>query len=52
MYSFAFLIFWAIALLSGSWAALVAALFQHTYIWVHMYCTEEPDLGIIYDRDN
>ena len=48
MYSFAFLIFWAIALFSGSQAALASALFQHAYIWVHMYCTENPDLQMIH----
>jgi hypothetical protein len=48
MYSFVFLLFWAIALLTGSRAALAAALFQHAYIWVHMYCTEGPDMKVIY----
>src|SRR5215471_4463341 len=48
MYTFGFLLLWAIALLTGSRSALVAALFQHAYIWVHMYCTEEPDMRIIY----
>jgi len=50
MYSFAFLFFWAIALFCGSTAALAAALFQHAYIWVHWYCTEAPDLDVIYSR--
>lgn len=50
MYTFVFLLFWAIALLTGSRAALVSALFQHAYIWVHMYCTEEPDMRVIYGR--
>ncbi len=44
MYGVVFLGFWAIALLFGSWNALVLALFQQSYIWVHMYCTESPDL--------
>ena len=48
MYSFVFLGFWGIALLTGSWNALVLALFNHAYIWVHMYCTEEPDMRMIY----
>ena len=48
MYVFAFLVFWSIALLSGSRAALALALFQHAYIWVHMYCTEGPDMRVIY----
>lgn len=50
MYSFAFLALWSIALLCGSRAALAMALFQHAYIWVHMYCTEEPDLAILYQN--
>jgi hypothetical protein len=49
MYTFAFLIFWVIAFLLSSKAALAAALFQHAYIWVHMYCTEAPDLAVLYD---
>ena len=48
MYAFVFLIFWAIALLTGSRAALGSALFQHAYIWVHMFCTEDPDMRVIY----
>ncbi len=48
MYSFAFLALWSIALLCGSRVALAMALFQHAYIWVHMYCTEEPDLAILF----
>jgi hypothetical protein len=50
MYSFGFLFLWSIALLTGSRAALGAALFQHAYIWVHMYCTEEPDMQVIYGK--
>jgi hypothetical protein len=50
MYSYAFLILWAIALLAGSRAALAGALFQHAYIWVHMYCTENPDMQVIYGK--
>lgn len=48
MYTYAFFAFWAVALLTGSAAALAVALFQHAYIWVHWYCTEEPDMRIIY----
>jgi len=48
MYSIVFLGLWGIALLTGSWNALVVAFFQHAYIWVHMYCTEDPDMRIIY----
>ena len=48
MYTFVFLGLWSIALLAGSRAALGVALFQHAYIWVHMYCTEAPDMRVIY----
>jgi len=48
MYTYAFFALWAIALFTWSWAALIGALFQHAYIWVHWYCTEEPDMRVIY----
>jgi len=48
MYTLAFLGLWAIALLTGSRAALAACLFEHAYIWVHWYCTEEPDIRVLY----
>ena len=48
MYGIAFLGLWAIALLFGSWNALIVALFQHSYIWIHMYFTEAPDMRKIY----
>ncbi|MDJ0825963.1 MAG: methyltransferase [Rhodobacter sp.] len=48
MYGLAFLGLWGIALAFGSWNALVVAAFQHGYIWVHMYCTEAPDMRWIY----
>ncbi len=52
MYSFGFLILWAIALLGQSIPALVVAGFQHAYIWVHYYCTEKPDMDIIFREEN
>ena len=52
MYTFGFLFLWAIALLTGSRAALASTLFQHAYIWVHMYCTEAPDMQVIYGNRN
>lgn len=48
MYAFGFLLLWAIALINLSVPALVLAGFQHIYIWVHFYCTEKPDMDIIY----
>ena len=50
MYALGFLAFWAIALLTRSQAALAVALFQHAYIWVHWYCTEQPDGVVLYGR--
>lgn len=48
MYTFVFTGMWGIGLLLGSWNAIVLALFYHAYIWVHMYCTEDPDMRILY----
>ncbi len=48
MYGIVFLGLWGIALLFGSWNALIVALFQHCYIWVHMYLTEGPDMRRLY----
>jgi len=48
MYALVFLGLWSIALLARSHVALVGALFQHAYIWVHYYCTEKPDMDLIY----
>jgi len=50
MYHFGFLGLWGAALLTHSPAALAAALFQHAYIWVHWYCTEQPDGVVLYGR--
>jgi len=48
MYKYAFLALWAIGLLFSSRAALLAALFNHLYIWAHYYFTEFPDMQYIY----
>lgn len=50
MSSFVFIGLWGIALLLGSQAALAVVLFQHAYIWVHWYCTEQPDGVVLYHR--
>lgn len=50
MYGVVFLGLWGIAFMFNSWNALVVALFQHAYIWVHMYCTEQPDMRWIYGK--
>jgi protein-S-isoprenylcysteine O-methyltransferase Ste14 len=49
MYTFGFLGLWAIAFCIGSQAGLVAALFQHAYVWVHYLSTERPDMDVLYD---
>jgi hypothetical protein len=48
MYVFGFLLLWVPALWWASAGALVAALFNHLYIWVHYYATEQPDIARIY----
>ena len=48
MYIFGFLILWVPGLWFASVAALVAALFNHLYIWVHYFSTELPDIRRIY----
>jgi hypothetical protein len=50
MYKFGFLILWSIAIFSLSKAALLAAVFNHLYIWVHFYFTELPDIHRIYGQ--
>lgn len=51
MYLFGFLLLWIPGLLFLSKAALLAALFNHLYIWVHYYFTEVPDMQFIYQTD-
>jgi hypothetical protein len=48
MYTGAFLLLWAIAVAGASWSAFVVAAFSHAYIWVHYFCTERPDMRLIY----
>jgi protein-S-isoprenylcysteine O-methyltransferase Ste14 len=48
MYVFGFLLFWVAGLRFASVAALLGALFNHLYIWVHYYSTELPDMRRIY----
>lgn len=48
MYTFSFLGLWSIALLLGSHVSLVAALFQHAFVWAHYFGTEQPDMELIY----
>ena len=48
MYWFGFLLLWVPGFLFRSEGALLAALFNHLYIWVHFYFTEKPDMDLIY----
>jgi hypothetical protein len=48
MYVFGLMILYLPGLLFLSKAAIVAALFNHAYIWVHYYFTERPDMQEIY----
>jgi len=50
MYAFGFFILWIPGFLFLSKAALLAALFNHIYIWVHYYFTELPDMKFIYKK--
>ncbi|MCH9682279.1 MAG: phosphatidylethanolamine N-methyltransferase family protein [Deltaproteobacteria bacterium] len=50
MYTFVFIGLWGLALITQSRVALALALFQHAYIWVHWYCTEQPDAVVLYGR--
>lgn len=48
MYIYGLLILWIPGLLLQSEAALLLAIFNHIYVWVHYYFTELPDIKIIY----
>lgn len=48
MYLFGFLFLWIPGLILLSKAALLAAAFNHLYVWVHYYFTEAPDMKYIY----
>ena len=48
MYKFAFLLLWAISLYYRSYPGMLLAVFQHINIWAFYYCTEKPDMELIY----
>ncbi len=48
MYVFGVMIVWIPALIFASKAALISALFNHAYLWVHYYTLELPDMKRIY----
>ena len=37
-------------LLLMSGAALIAAAFSHAFAWAHYFCTERPDMNVIYGK--
>ena len=45
---FGLMVLYLPGLLFLSQLALIVALFNHLYIWIHYYCTELPDLKVIY----
>jgi len=51
MYVYGFIVLWIPGILLQSKAALLVALFNHIYIWVHYYFTELPDIKLIYKED-
>ena len=52
MYVYGFFLLWVPGILAQSKAALLVAAFNHLYIWVHYYFTEEPDMKLIYGADS
>ncbi len=50
MYVFGLMILYLPGLLLLSKAALIVAAFNHIYIWAHYYCTERPDMEVIYGK--
>ena len=50
MYVYGLMILYLPGFILFSKAALLVALFNHIYIWVHYYCTERPDMKFIYGK--
>jgi hypothetical protein len=48
MYALALLLFFVFAVATGSKAMLALAAFYYVFIWVHYFCTERPDMEVIY----
>ena len=48
MYKYAIGVVWIPGLLLGSVTALLVALFNHLYVWVHYFTLEKPDLKILF----
>jgi hypothetical protein len=52
IYHYVALILWVPGLICFSKAALLAAAFNHIYIWIHYYTTELPDIRYLYGNQN
>ncbi len=50
MYVFGFLMFWGIAIAFDSKATLLAAAFNHAYIWVHYFSVEKLNMKYLYEQ--
>lgn len=50
MYTVVLLLLYHPALFWFSKAGLITALFHHTFVWVHYFCTEKPDMKEIYQN--
>jgi hypothetical protein len=48
MYLIILPVFCVPGLLWGSVASIVVGVFHYAYVWVHYYCTELPDMAVIY----
>jgi hypothetical protein len=48
MYLIVVPVFLVPGLLWGSVASLILGVFHYIYVWVHYYCTELPDMAVIY----
>jgi len=48
MYVIILLLLYHPGLFYESFAGLLAALLHHTFVWAHYFCTERPDIKIIY----
>ncbi len=51
MYLIVLPIFFIPGLLWGSIASLALGIFHFIFVWVHYYCTELPDMAVIYGEN-
>ncbi len=50
MYVFAIGIPFSFAVATGSQSMFIVAIYTYTSIWLHYFCTEKPDIAIIYNN--